>query len=208
MDWHAWWMFAGASVVMAIIPGPGVASIIGFAFSSGRRTALASVAGMAVGNMIAMTVSLAGAGAVLASSALAFAILKWIGAAYLIAIGVLAIVRSGAAVGTDDVPRRAVSPRAAFATNVAVGTFHPKTILFFVAFASQFIRADAPFVPQAAVLIATFTLIAGVSDSLYALAGSRASGWLHPRARVWTQRAGGGAVLGAGLAMAAMRAPR
>ncbi|WP_028967636.1 LysE family translocator [Sphingomonas phyllosphaerae] len=209
MDWHAWLVFAGASVVMAIIPGPGVASIIGFAFSSGRRTALASVAGMAVGNVIAMTVSLAGAGAVLASSALAFTILKWIGAAYLIAIGALAIVRSGAAAGADDAPRRAVSPRAAFATNVAVGTFHPKTILFFVAFAAPFIRADAAFVPQAAALIATFTLIAGVSDSMYALAGSRASGWLrHPRARVWTQRAGGGAVLGAGLAMAAMRGPR
>jgi threonine/homoserine/homoserine lactone efflux protein len=209
MDWHAWLIFAGASVVMAIIPGPGVASILGFAFSSGRRTALASVAGMAVGNLIAMTVSLAGAGAVLASSALAFMILKWIGAAYLIAIGTLAIVRSGAAGVSDDAPRRAVSPRAAFATNVAVGTFHPKTILFFVAFATPFIHADAPFVPQAAILIATFTLIAGVSDSLYALAGSRASGWLrNPRARVWTQRAGGGAVLGAGLAMAAMRAPR
>ncbi len=208
MDWHLWLAFAGASFVMGVIPGPGVASILGFAFSSGRRTALASVAGMAVGNMVAMTVSLLGAGAILASSALAFTILKWIGAAYLIVVGALAIL--GSARHADPAaPPRAVSPRAAFLTNVAVGTFHPKTIMFFVAFAAQFIRPDRPFAAQAAILIATFTLVAATTDTLYALAGSRASGWLRsPRARVWSQCAGGGAVLGAGLAMAAMRAPR
>jgi threonine/homoserine/homoserine lactone efflux protein len=76
-----WLAFAAASLVMALIPGPGVASIVGFALSSGQRTALASVAGMAVGNATAMTISLAGAGAILASSALGFTILKWLGAA-------------------------------------------------------------------------------------------------------------------------------
>jgi threonine/homoserine/homoserine lactone efflux protein len=205
MAWQLWLAFAGASLVMAIIPGPGVASILGFAFSSGRRAALASVAGMAVGNMLAMSVSLLGAGAILASSAIAFTVLKWIGAGYLLAIGLIAILRSGRLAG-DTAPPRAVTPRAAFMTNVAVGTFHPKTIMFFVAFASQFIQPDRSYPLQAAILIATFTGIAGVSDSLYALAGSRASGWLrNPRLRMWSQRAGGGAVMGAGLATAAMR---
>ena len=206
MDLHAWIAFAAASLVIAIIPGPGVASIIGFAFSSGRRVALASVAGMAVGNATAMTVSLAGAGAILESSAIAFTVLKWAGATYLVVIGLLAILRSGRAAATDAAPRRPLSARAAFLTNVAVGTFHPKTILFFVAFAAQFIHADAPYVPQAAILIATFTGIAALTDSLYALTASRASGWVRsPRARVWSSRAGGGAVMGAGLAMAAFQ---
>ena len=120
MDLHLWAAFALASLIVAIIPGPGVASIVGFAFSSGRATALASVSGMAVGNATAMTVSLAGAGAVLASSAVAFTILKWIGAAYLILIGIWAIWKSGRA-GASDLPRRAISPRAAFASTVAVG---------------------------------------------------------------------------------------
>ncbi|MFS0772476.1 LysE family translocator [Sphingomonas sp. 1P08PE] len=205
MDIHAWTAFAAASLVIAIIPGPGVASIIGFAFSSGRRVALASVAGMAVGNALAMTVSLAGAGAILESSALAFSLLKWAGATYLVVIGLLAIMRSGRDAAVD-MPRRPLSARAAFLTNVAVGTFHPKTILFFVAFASQFIRPDAPYVPQAAILIATFTGIAALTDSVYALTASRASGWVrHPKARLWSQRAGGGAVMGAGLAMAAFQ---
>lgn len=205
MDLHIWAAFAAASFIMGVIPGPGVASIVGFAFSSGRKTALASVAGMAVGNATAMTVSLAGAGAVFASSALAFTILKWVGATYLVVIGAMAIARSGAA-ETAEVPHRAISPRAAFLTNVAVGTFHPKTILFFVAFATQFISPGAPYLLQAAILVATFTAVAAATDTCYALAASRASTLFRERRfRTWAQRAGGGALIAAGVATAAMR---
>jgi threonine/homoserine/homoserine lactone efflux protein len=205
MDLHLWLTFAAASLVMGIIPGPGVASIIGFAFSSGRRTALASVAGMAVGNAFAISVSLAGAGAILGSSALAFTILKWVGASYLIMIGLFAIIRSNGS-QEGQTASRPVSPRAAFMTNIAVGTFHPKTILFFVAFASQFIRANEAYLPQAAILVTTFTVMAAVTDTLYALTASNASGLIgRPGVRKWTQRAGGGAVMTAGVAMAALR---
>lgn len=204
MDLQLWAAFALASLVVAIVPGPGVASIVGFAFSSGRRTALASVAGMAVGNATAMTVSLAGAGAVLASSAIAFSILKWIGAAYLMLIGLWALLKSGrASDAATDV--RPIGPRAAFVSNVAVGTFHPKTIIFFVAFATQFISPDRDYWPQAAILIATFTLIAAATDTIYALAASRSSSLLHGRARTWFERAGGCVLIGAGLATAAIR---
>jgi len=205
MELHVWLAFAGASLVMSIIPGPGVASIIGFALSSGRKVALASVAGMAMGNATAISVSLAGAGAILGSSALAFAILKWLGALYLITIGLIVIVRSSERAG-DIAIRRAISARAAFMTNVAVGTFHPKTILFFVAFAAQFIRPGEPYLPQAAILVATYTAIAAITDTLYALTASHASGLIqNPSVRKWFQRAGGGAVMTAGVAMAAMR---
>jgi threonine/homoserine/homoserine lactone efflux protein len=205
MDLHLWLAFAAASFVMGVIPGPGVASIIGFAFSSGLRTALASVAGMAVGNAIAMSVSLAGAGAILNSSVLAFTFLKWVGALYLITIGLVAIVMSGDPV-EGEFKTRPISARAAFMTNIAVGTFHPKTILFFVAFASQFIRPDAALLPQAAILVATFTLLAASTDTLYALTASKASGLIRrPHVRRWSRRLGGGAVITAGIAMAAMR---
>ena len=91
-------------------------------------------------------------------------------------------------------------------TNVAVGTFHPGTILFFLAFASQFIRTDDAFIQQAAILVATFTLIAATTDTLYALTASTASGLIaRPNVRKWTQRAGGGAVMTAGVAMAAIK---
>src|SRR6267378_2105460 len=97
MPVSTWLAFALASAVMGLIPGPGVTSIVGYALSSGRRTALASVAGMAIGNVTAMALSLAGAGAILASSALAFTVLKWAGALYLIGLGVVTILKSSGA---------------------------------------------------------------------------------------------------------------
>lgn len=207
MDLSLWAAFTAASFVMAVIPGPGVASIIGFAFSSGRRVALASVAGMAVGNATAMSVSLAGAGAILASSALAFTIMKWAGALYLVTIGIIAITKSkGTSADVAATPTRPISPRTAFLTNVMVGTFHPKTILFFVAFSTQFISPDRSYIAQAVVLVLTFTTVAAMTDTLYALTASRASGLVRDaRVRRWTQRAGGLSLIGAGVATAAMR---
>ena len=205
MDFYTWVAFAAASLVMAVIPGPGVASIIGFAFSSGRKVALASVAGMAIGNATAISVSLAGAGAILATSALAFTILKWAGALYLIVIGLLAIARS--TVASDlSAPREAISARTAFFTNVAVGIFHPKTIIFFVAFASQFIRSDGSYFAQALVLVITFAGIAAATDTLYALTASHASQLIEGvRFRRWAQRTGGCVLVAAGITTAAIR---
>ena len=205
MSWQIWFAFAAASFAIGIIPGPGVTSIIGYALSSGRRTALASVAGMAVGNALAMSLSLAGVGAILAASAMAFSLLKWAGALYLVGIGLFAIWRSRAlAESSSAVP--AISPRAAFLSNIAVGTFHPKTIVFFVAFAPQFIRADAPYWPQTALLIATFVGIVAATDAAYALLASRAASMMaSSRAMLWFRRAGGGVLVASGLATAATR---
>jgi threonine/homoserine/homoserine lactone efflux protein len=199
-----WLAFALAAAIMGLIPGPGVTSIVGYALSSGRRTALASVAGMALGNLVAMTVSLAGAGALLAASALAFTILKWAGALYLIGLGVLAIARSQRGLATAAASLAPISARTAFLSNVAVGTFHPKTIVFFVAFAPQFIRPDVNYALQAAILIATFTVVVGATDTAYALVAARASHLLRsPHAALWSRRAGGGVLIAAGVATAA-----
>lgn len=204
MSQELWAAFALASLIVAAVPGPGVATIIGFAFSAGRRTALAAVAGMALGNAIAISLSLAGAAALLAASALAFTLLKWLGALWLIAIGLIAIRRAGR--DSEAAAPPPIPARAAFATTVAVGTFHPKTILFFIAFASQFIDPAAPFLPQAAILVATFTGVAAATDTLYALAASSAAGLVRrPGVRRWAGRAGGGVLVAAGVATAAMR---
>jgi threonine/homoserine/homoserine lactone efflux protein len=204
MHLPTWLAFALASAVMGLMPGPGVTSIVGYALSSGRRTALASVAGMALGNIVAMSVSLAGAGALLAASAMAFTSLKWAGALALIGLGVLTIVRSRSGLGEAAAPLAPISPRTAFLGNVAVGTFHPKTIVFFVAFAPQFIRPDVNYALQAAILIATFAGVVGATDTAYALAAARASRLLRsPRATLWSRRAGGGVLIAAGMATAA-----
>jgi len=205
MALHVWLTFVAACAVMGLAPGPAVASIVGYALSSGRATALASVAGMAVGNIIAMSVSLGGVGALLSASAFAFAVLKWTGAVYLIGLGVAALARSGR--GTVEVRTRApITPRSAFVSNVALGTFHPKTIVFFVAFVPQFIDSHAGYWPQALVLIGTFALIVGLTDTAYALAASSASRLLRrPSAAVWMKRAGAGVLIAAGAATAVSR---
>lgn len=204
MPWHIWLAFAAASAAMGLIPGPGVTSIVGYAISSGRRTALASVAGMAMGNGIAMSLSLAGVGALLATSALAFTALKWAGAVYLMGLGMITILKNRDP--ARSAARAAVKPWAAFAGNVAVGTFHPKTIVFYVAFVPQFISARGDYVSQAAILIATFCLVVAVTDACYALAAARAQHLLRkPKAIAWARRAGGGILIAAGVAAARSR---
>lgn len=207
MDWPIWMAFVGASALIGIVPGPGVASIVGFALSSGWRTALASVAGLALGNAAAMTLSLAGVGALLSASALAFAVLKWLGAGYLIALGVWALVKSSrAGAAADEAAKPPITARTAFLSNVTIGVFHPKTIVFFVAFAPQFISPSGDYLLQAGILIATFTTVVALTDAAYAVSAARAANLLRrPAARRWMERAGGGVLILSGVATAAAR---
>lgn len=200
-----WFAFVAATLVIGLIPGPGVAAILGYAIGAGRRTAFASVAGLMIGNLAASTASLLGMGAVLAASAFLFGLLKWAGAAYLIAIGVLGLWRARNADAVAIRPRL-ISPRAAFLGNLGVGTFHPKTILFLAAFAPQFIDPHRAYWPQAGILVVTFVLVLALTDACYAWAASSAGGLLRStKAQAWAQRAGGGALIFAGLATAAIR---
>ena len=204
MDWRIWIGFVTASAVIGLVPGPGVMSVVGYAISSGRRVALASVAGM--GNAIAITLSLAGVGALLAASALAFSLVKWAGAVYLISLGVTAIVKSRDVQNEDSSQYPVITARVALASNVAVATLHPKTIVFFVAFVPQFISADGDYVQQAALLVVTFCLVVACTDTVYALVVSRASHLLRgPRAALWSKRLGGSALIVSGVATAAAR---
>ena len=205
MDLHVWLAFVAASAVMGLAPGPAVTSIVGYALSSGRATALAAVAGLAIGNTIAMSLSLGGVGALLSASALAFAILKWTGAVYLIVLGAVTVLRSRHS-SRETTDRTIIAPRSAFASNVALGTFHPKTIVFFVAFVPQFIDSRANYKTQALILVATFVLVVALTDTAYALAASGASRLLRrPSAALWMKRAGGGVLIAAGAATAVSR---
>lgn len=87
IDPDRWLAFVAASLLMGLVPGPGVMAIVATAASSGRRVALGAVVGMAIGNMLAMTLSLAGVGALLAASAAGFAALKLAGAVWLVLLG-------------------------------------------------------------------------------------------------------------------------
>jgi threonine/homoserine/homoserine lactone efflux protein len=206
MHLNLWLGFVAAAFVIGVIPGPAVTSIVGYALGSGRRTALASVAGMAVGSVIAMTLSLAGVGAILRASSTAFMILKWTGAAYLIGLGVITLIRSRGKPQAEAAPPAAIRPRTAFLSNVLLGSFHPKTIVFFVAFAPQFISAKGDYLLQASILVVTFGAVVGFTDTLYALIASHAARFLRrPGAMLWSKRAGGGVLIAAGVATAAVQ---
>jgi threonine/homoserine/homoserine lactone efflux protein len=206
MNLHLWIAFAAASAALGLIPGPAVTSIVGYALGSGRKTAMASVAGMTVGNVICMSLSMAGVGAILAASATAFWAVKWAGAVYLVGTGAWTLWKARR-IGVAQVePRPPIGARTAFLSNLALGTFHPKTIVFFVAFAPQFISPHAPYWPQAAILVLTFCGVVFITDSAYALLASHAASLMkRPIAQLWSQRASGGVLIAAGVAVAAAR---
>jgi threonine/homoserine/homoserine lactone efflux protein len=197
-----WLAFCAAAIAMLLIPGPTILLVIGQSLGGGARHALSLVAGVALGDLTAMTLSLAGLGAVLAASASLFTALKWAGAAYLVWLGVKlwrAPVEAGAA---PPLPARRAMREA-----YVVTALNPKGIVFFVAFVPQFIDPARGFVPQAAILVATFVSLAAVNAFGYALLAGRLSAAVRrPSIRRVLNRCGGAVLMGAGLAVALRRA--
>jgi Putative threonine efflux protein len=204
MDLGTWAGFAAASLALLAIPGPTMLLVASYAMGRGWRVAAPMAAGVALGDLTAMSLSLLGLGAVLASSATLFTAVKYAGAAYLMFLG-LQLWRSGVRLDADA-RRDAVPTRRLFAQAWLVTTLNPKSVMFFVAFVPQFLDPAAPFAPQATTLIATFVTLAfaaafGVA-TLAAGAGRVAPG---ARLRRAVSTLGGGALMAAGLAAAFSR---
>ncbi|MGG5889909.1 LysE family translocator [Falsiroseomonas sp. HC035] len=201
MDLTVWLAFCAAAAVMLLIPGPTILLVIGQSLGGGARNALPLVAGVALGDLTAMTLSLAGLGAILATSATLFTALKWVGAAYLVWLGVKmwrAPVEAGA------MPPLAAGR--ALRQAWLVTALNPKGIVFFVAFVPQFIDPARPFLVQALVLVATFVTLGAANAALYAALASRLSGAVRrPSLRRALNRTGGAVLMGAGLAVALRR---
>lgn len=202
MSLEHWITFVVTSMVLLIIPGPTILLVIGDALAHRGRSAYATVAGVAAGDLTAFTLSMAGLGAVLATSAMLFTALKWAGAAYLVYLGVQAL-RTASRATSLDVSSQSGSGRQRFAKAWLVTALNPKSIVFFVAFVPQFIDARLAFWPQAVVLIPTFVVLATANAMVYALlARSLASRLTSRRAQANVQRAGGVTLIGAGALIA------
>jgi threonine/homoserine/homoserine lactone efflux protein len=161
--------FLAASLVLALTPGPAVFYIVTRSISQGRAAGLASVAGVALGNLGNALGAAVGLAALFAVSDWAFAIVKYCGAAYLIYLGIRAW-RSKPEASPIEAPR--VAPRRVFADGAVVALLNPKTALFFAAFLPQFIDPLANALEQTATLGAVFVMVAGSTDVLYALLAS------------------------------------
>lgn len=205
MDVPTWIAFVLASAALVAIPGPTVLLVLSYALSQGRRVAVASAAGVAVGDLVAMTASLAGLGALVLASATAFTVLKWAGAVYLAWLGVR-LWRSAGAAGLAVPEGRAVTGRAVFAHAALVTALNPKGIAFFVAFVPLFVDPARPLGPQFAILVATFVGIAALNALLYAtLADRMRAGLARPAVIGALTRLGGGALVAMGAATALSR---
>ncbi len=207
MELDTWLAFAAASAVILILPGPTIVMVLSLALGQGRRVALASVAGVALGDFLAMGASLAGLGALIATSATAFQLLKWAGAAYLVWLGLrmLATAGTGSAMPPPGAPGF-LPARAAFRATALVTALNPKPIAFFIAFVPQFIRPEAPLAPQFGALIATFVTLGALNALAWALAGNALRARLAgPSARLWLARGGGATLVALGLTTATFK---
>ncbi|MDF2235856.1 LysE family translocator [Albimonas sp. CAU 1670] len=199
MDLGLWLAFAAASAVLVAIPGPTVLLVVGFALGEGRRSVPAAAAGVTLGDLIATSVSLAGMGAVLAASVTLYTIVKWAGAAYLVWLGVKMWRGAGGAGAGRALARRAPSRARMFRQAFLVTLLNPKGLVFFVAFAPQFIDPARGYAQQAAILVATFTVLGTVNAILWGLAaGEMRARVARPGVTAWMARIGGGGLIGAG----------
>lgn len=204
MDFSHWLTFVAATAALLLIPGPTVLLVLSYALSKGRSVAVSSAAGVALGDFIAMSASLAGLGTVVLTSATLFTALKWIGAVYLVWLGVK-LIRSAPSGGLD-LPNADVSARHVFRHAALVTALNPKGIAFFIAFVLQFVRPDTPLAPQFAILIATFVTMAGINALVYALLADRLRSYIRKPAIVtWITRMGGVALISMGVLTATLR---
>ena len=197
MSFQLWLAFVAAATVLLMLPGPTILLVISYSLTQGRRVALAMALGVALGDFIAMSASLLGLGAVVLASAKLFTALKWIGAAYLVWMGIR-LLRSTPRLDDIATPEPKAA-RAVFAHAATVTALNPKSIAFFIAFVPQFLRPAAPLAPQFATLIATFVTLATLNALLYALLADRLRARIRrPAVLRWMNRAGGTALIGMG----------
>jgi len=197
--------YLAATFAVLVIPGPTVLLVISYALTEGRRAALSMVAGVALGDLTALCLSLAGLGALLSTSAALFTALKWIGACYLIYLG-LKMWRNPAHSFSPDAPIKPQSNLTMLGHAFVVTAINPKSIIFFVAFLPQFIRPEVPVMPQLFLLGCTFLVLAIINALAYALlAGRVRTAVQRPAVIQAINRFGGSLLIGAGLLTAASR---
>ena len=195
-------VFALASLLLAVVPGPAVLYIVAQSIHGGRRAGVVSAVGIASGGLVHVLAAVVGLSALLATSAEAFTVVKIVGAVYLVWLGLRTILSADDRIGGRAAERTLART---YRQGVVVNVLNPKTALFFLAFLPQFVDANAPHpAVQIAFLGMLFVLLGLVTDSLWALAAGTAGGVLRRSRRfVRTQRYVAGSVyVGLGVATA------
>ena len=171
-------VFAAACVAFLAIPGPSVFYIVTRSLVQGRRAGVTSMLGVQAGGLVHVVAAAFGVSALIASSAAAFTVVKYAGAAYLVFLGVRKLLGSDG--DEPETPRGPASSAHLFTQGVIVNVLNPKTALFFLAFLPQFVDpAAGPVAPQMLVLGTMLVCIGVLSDGTYALLAARAGNRLR-----------------------------
>jgi threonine/homoserine/homoserine lactone efflux protein len=196
-------VFVVAAVALLVTPGPAVLYIVARSVEQGRWAGVVSALGVHVGTLVHVAAAALGLSALLVSSALAFDIVKYLGAAYLVYLGVRRLLARDARAESSAAPPKSL--RRLFAQGIVVNILNPKTALFFLAFLPQFVDpARGQVGLQILALGMIFVALGVVSDGLYAIAAGTAGGWLKRDGRVLRAEryVTGGVFVGLGLTAA------
>jgi len=181
-DPHSWLLFALAAVALLLVPGPAVLYVVAQSAEHGRRAGLVSVAGLHAGTLVHTAAAAVGISALVVSSALAFSTVKYLGAAYLLYLGVRRLLTR---VPPPEIEHREESLSRHFRQGVGVvNVLNPKTALFFLAFLPQFVDPERTVWAQVVAFGLTFVALGLLSDSLYALAAGTFGSVLRRRRNV------------------------
>jgi homoserine/homoserine lactone efflux protein len=192
-----WWIFICTETVLCLMPGPAVMFILSTALKAGARKSVFSNLGILTANTVYFAVSATGIGALLLSSKLFLAV-KWIGAAYLVVLGLRLIFDHNHAVNAFENTAIDHKSHHLFFNGFTLQMSNPKAILFFSALLPQFLNPHASIVPQIVILGATSVVIEFSILLGYGIAGSA----ITPRYARWTNRVAGGLLIGAGAGLA------
>ena len=198
MPLETWLAYTLVTTTFLLIPGPTIILVISYSLSRGRQAVIALVLGVGLGDLTAMSLSFLGVGVLLQTVATAFYLIKCLGAAYLIWLGIK--MWCSASEFTDlDKKTRSHAWREIFSSAYITTALNPKSIVFFLAFIPQFIEPELPFTTQAVILGATFFVLAIISVLGYAALAIYAGQQLHlSLIQRWTHRIGGGLLIVAG----------
>jgi threonine/homoserine/homoserine lactone efflux protein len=175
-------LFVAAALALLLVPGPAVVYVVVRSVSGGRLTGLVSVLGIELGTLLHVVFAAAGLSAIVASSVVAFSVVKWLGAAYLVWIGLKQIFGRGEDDEETELAEGGENRLRIFYQSVLVQVLNPKVALFFLAFLPQFVDPSRGAAwTQIVVLGATLAFLGLFTDGLYALLGGAAGGWIRKR---------------------------
>ena len=197
-DSHSLALFAAAALALLLIPGPAVLYIVAQSAQHGRLAGIVSVAGVHLGTLVHVAAATVGLSALIVSSAVAFSVVKYAGAAYLVYLGIRRLLAREPA---ELLPARDEPLSGLFVQGVVVNVLNPKTALFFLAFLPQFLDPERTVWTQVVVLGLAFVALGFVTDGLYALAAGSLARWLRERGRV-LRYASGSVFVGLGVSAA------